>query len=133
MAPVRRFAAAGQGNGRRRGDYLDCSVFGRAASWARCAIHASYSGVPRRGGAPAGIPPIHCGMSASRSPVVFPAQDASIKPARHKSPQVRIGGNRIIREGCHGNVAAWMRNQGRDATTTVPLTKRRADYRPDIC
>src|SRR5258706_13822303 len=31
-----------------------CSVFGLAASSARLAIHASYSGVPRRGGLPEG-------------------------------------------------------------------------------
>jgi hypothetical protein len=43
---------------------------------------------------------------------------------------VRMGGNRIIQEGCHVNVAVWMRNQGRDGTTAVPLTKRRADFRP---
>ncbi len=86
---------------------MGCAVFGLAASWARSAIHASYSAVPRRGGAPGGMPPIHCGMSAIRSPAVFPAQDASRKPARHKSAQVRMGGNRIIHEGCHVNVADW--------------------------
>jgi hypothetical protein len=46
------------------------SVFGVAASWARLAIHASYSGEPRRGGASAGSPPIQGGMSAICSPTV---------------------------------------------------------------
>jgi hypothetical protein len=91
---------------------LDCSVFGLAASWERAAIHASYSGVPRRGGTPGGMPPIHCGMSANRSPAVFPAQDGSSKPARQSKAQVSMGGNRFIREGCHVNVAFWTRNQG---------------------
>ena len=68
-------------------DYLDCPVFGRAASWARAAIHASYSGVPRRGGTPGGMPPIHCGMSARLSPAVFPAQDVSMTPARQSKAQ----------------------------------------------
>src|SRR5260370_12289811 len=49
-----------------------CSTFGLAASCARFAIHASYSGVPRRGGAPSGRPPIQCGMSAICSPAVRP-------------------------------------------------------------
>jgi hypothetical protein len=42
------------------GGYLGCrcSVFGLAASSARFAIQASYSGVPGRGGASAGRPPI---------------------------------------------------------------------------
>ena len=35
-----------------------------AASSARFFIHASYSGVPRRGGVPSGNPPIQGGMSA---------------------------------------------------------------------
>jgi len=30
--------------------------------------------LPRRGGTPAGSPPIQCGMSASRSPAVWPEQ-----------------------------------------------------------
>ena len=96
---MRRFAtAAGPQESQAVRGYLGCAVFGLAASWARSAIQASYSGVPRRGGAPGGMPPIHCGMSAIRSPAVFPAQDASRKPARHKSAQVRMSGNRIIHE-----------------------------------
>ena len=75
---------------------MACSVFGLAASWARAAIHASYSGVPRRGGVPEGMPPIQCGMSASRSPAVFPAQDVSMTPARHRKAQWNMGGNRFI-------------------------------------
>jgi len=63
--------------------YLACGVFGRAASSARAAIQASYSAVPGRGGTPAGKPPIQCGMSASRSPAVWPAQEVRRKPASH--------------------------------------------------
>ena len=123
MPPVRLFAtAAGQANSRGCGRYLGWTVFGLAASWARAAIHASYSGVPRRGGTPGGMPPIHCGMSASRSPAVCPAHDVSMTHARHRNAQRRIGGNRFIQEGWHGNVAVLTRNQGRDGTTGVPLT-----------
>ena len=75
---------------------MDCSVFGLAASWARAAIQASYSGVPRRGGTSEGMPPIQCGMSAIRSPAVFPAQDVSMMPARHSKAQGSRGGNRFI-------------------------------------
>lgn len=79
------------------GSYLaGCSVFGLAASWARAAIHASYSGVPRRGGTSEGMPPIQCGMSAIRSPAVFPAQEVNMTPARHSQAHVRMGGNRFI-------------------------------------
>ena len=62
---------------RRGSDYLGCccSVFGLAASWARLAIHASYSGVPGRGGASSGSPPIQCGM---------PAHDDSDRAARQR-------------------------------------------------
>jgi hypothetical protein len=52
--------------------YWGWPAFGRAASSARFAIHASYSGVPRRGGVPSGRPPIHDGMSAMCSPAVLP-------------------------------------------------------------
>jgi len=38
--------------------------FGRAASSARLAIQASYSGVPIRGGIPVGSPPSHCGTAS---------------------------------------------------------------------
>jgi hypothetical protein len=70
---------------RRRLSYFGCSVFGRAASCARAAIIASYSGVPRRGGVPSGRPPIQCGMSAMVSPGVLPpAQAGSIRHARHR-------------------------------------------------
>jgi hypothetical protein len=75
---------------------LGCSAFGLAASWARAAIQASCSGVPRRGGTSEGIPPIQCGMSAIRSPAFFPAQDASTTHARHSKAQRMMGGNRII-------------------------------------
>ena len=71
---------------RRGSDYLGCccSVFGLAASWARLAIHASYSGVPRRGGASSGSPPIQCGMSA----ICPPAQDDSITHARQRKAKL---------------------------------------------
>jgi hypothetical protein len=101
---------------------LGCSDFGLAASWARAAIHASYSGVPRRGGAPAGMPPIHCGMSARLSPAVFPAQDGSTMHARHRKAQLSIGGNRFIPAWCHAIVAIATPNQGWDGTKQVPLT-----------
>ena len=65
--------------------YFGWSVFGRAASCARAAIIASYSGVPRRGGAPSGRPPIQCGMSAIVSPAVRPpAQAGSARHARQR-------------------------------------------------
>jgi hypothetical protein len=70
---------------RGEGRYFGCSVFGRAASCARAAIIASYSGVPRRGGVPSGRPPIQCGMSAMVSPGVRPpAQAGSARHARHR-------------------------------------------------
>jgi len=40
-------------------------LFGRAASCARSAFHASYAAVPGLGGASAGRPPIHAGISAT--------------------------------------------------------------------
>ena len=76
---------------------MGCSAFGLAASLARVAIHASCSGVPRRGGTSEGMPPIQCGMSAIRSPAVLPAQDVSMTHARHSKAQWSMGGNRIIR------------------------------------
>jgi hypothetical protein len=68
-----------------------CSVFGLAASLARFAIISSYSGVPRRGGVPAGSPPIQYGMSAIRSPAVRPpAQDDSAKQERQRADFIVI-------------------------------------------
>ena len=68
--------------------YWGWAALGRAASSERFAIHASYSGVPRRGGVPSGRPPIHGGTSAICSPAVLPpAQPHSIRPAHDK----RIG------------------------------------------
>jgi hypothetical protein len=76
--------------GRRRLSYFGCSVFGRAASCARAAIIASYSGVPRRGGEPSGRPPIQCGMSANVSPGVLPpAQAGSVRHAIHRKAHRR--------------------------------------------
>src|SRR5439155_14420566 len=65
-----------------------CSVL---ASWARLAIHASYSGVPRRGGASAGSPPIQCGMSAICSPAVRPpVHDDSDSAARQRKADMIV-------------------------------------------
>jgi hypothetical protein len=73
--------------------YLDCccSVFGLAASRARFAIISSYSGVPRRGGASAGRPPIQYGMSAICSPAVRPpAQDDSARKATQRTADLIV-------------------------------------------
>jgi len=59
-----------------------CSVLGLAASSARFAIHASYSGVPGRGGASAGRPPIACGI---KSPTCTLLQDGSDRTARQRN------------------------------------------------
>jgi hypothetical protein len=76
--------------GKAKAGYFGCSVFGRAASCARAAIIASYSGVPRRGGAPSGRPPIQCGMSAMDSPGVLPpAQAGSVRHAMHRKAHRR--------------------------------------------
>ena len=101
---------------------MGCSLFGRAASWARAAIQASYSGVPRRGGTSEGRPPIQCGMSAIRSPAVFMAHDVSMMHARNSKAQWIIGESRIMPQSCPGNVAIAMRNQGCDGTIQLPLT-----------
>ena len=62
-----------------------CLSFGRAASSARCAIQASYSGVPRRGGTSLGIPPSHIGILSATAPLTdglgSVAQAASIMHA----------------------------------------------------
>jgi len=51
----------------------------------------SYSGVPRRGGASAGRPPIQCGMSAICSPAVRPpAQSGSHKHARPRRADLMV-------------------------------------------
>lgn len=47
-------------------------VFGLAASFPRSACQASYWGVPGRGGASGGNPPIQCGMSATWGPPAQP-------------------------------------------------------------
>ena len=53
-----------------------CLVFGRAASLARSACHASYSGVPRRGGTSFGIPPSHVGTVSATIPLVEAQADS---------------------------------------------------------
>jgi hypothetical protein len=70
-------------------------VLGLAASWARAAIQASYSGEPRRGGTPGGSPPIQCGISASRSPTVW-AQADSETQARHSRAHLIFGEEALI-------------------------------------
>ena len=59
-------------------------TFGRDASVARSACHLSYSGVPRRGGASDGNPPIACGMSAIGllPAVVHPESNAAASSRR---------------------------------------------------
>src|SRR6266404_4755026 len=91
--------------------YLGCSVFDLAASWARAAIQASYSGVPRRGGTPAGSPPIQCGISAIRSPAVWPAQDDRRTHVKQSNADLSAGKGRFM--------AAWMPPEcgDRDAQT----------------
>src|SRR5262245_54876149 len=78
--------AQGASRTRSGSGYLGCcSVFGLAVCWVRLAIHASYSGLPDRGGASAGNPPIQGGTSAIRSPTVRPsAQDDSDRQAKQR-------------------------------------------------
>jgi hypothetical protein len=77
--------------GKMRPRYWGWPAFGRAASSERFAIHASYSGVPRRGGVPSGKPPIHDGMSAMCSPAVLPpAQPDSNRLDSNSTNGVRI-------------------------------------------
>jgi hypothetical protein len=81
-----------------------CSVFGLAASSARLAIHASYSGVPRRGGVSGGSPPIQCGMSA----ICPPAQDDSVTHARQRKAEQRIKpAGSIARNSYENDYSAW--------------------------
>ena len=70
-----------------------CSVFGLAASSARLAIHASYSGVPRRGGVSAGRPPIACGI---KSPTCTLLQDGSDMTARQRNADLIAFAKRLI-------------------------------------
>ena len=70
-----------------------CSVFGLAASSARLAIHASYSGVPRRGGVSAGRPPIACGI---KSPTCTLLQDGSDRTARQRNADLIGFATRLI-------------------------------------
>ena len=55
-----------------------------AASSARFFIHSSYSGVPRRGGTPLGIPPKNIG-TLSATTALTGAQDVSIETALNNS------------------------------------------------
>jgi len=55
LCPMQRKPPAG---------YCFLTVLSLAASFARSACQASYSGVPRRGGTSFGIPPAHCGMAS---------------------------------------------------------------------
>jgi hypothetical protein len=67
----------------QRVGWLVFPSFGLAASFARSACQASYSGVPRRGGASGGSPPIQCGMSAIWAPL------AQAETKRHNAHRVR--------------------------------------------
>src|SRR5215204_6329350 len=58
-------------NANQRVRWLVLPVFGLPASFARSACQASYSGVPRRGGACGGNPPIQCGMSTIWGPLAL--------------------------------------------------------------
>ena len=87
-----------EGHQTQAGRYLGCALLGLAASSARAAIQASYSGEPRRGGTPGGSPPSQCGMSASRSPMVWPAQADSERQARHNRADLSIGEEEFIEE-----------------------------------
>jgi len=83
-----------------------CSVFGLAASSARLAIHASYSGVPRRGGVSAGRPPIACGI---RSPTCMLLQDGSDRTARQRNTDLIAFATRLISDLCRRIVAPGAR------------------------
>jgi hypothetical protein len=67
-----------------------------AASSARFFIHSSYSGVPRRGGTPLGIPPIHVGV-LSATTALTEAQDVSIATALNNSRDRMIQIGRLRR------------------------------------
>ena len=73
-------------NANQRVGWLVLPVFGLAASFARSACQASYSGVPRRGGASGGNPPIQCGMSAIWGPL---AQAETNEQSAHSVKKVR--------------------------------------------
>ena len=79
-----------------------CSVLGLAASSARFAIHASYSGVPRRGGVSAGRPPIACGI---KSPTCTLLQDGSDRTARQRNADLIALVTRLISGLCRRIVA----------------------------
>src|SRR5258706_3500101 len=89
---------------RGEGAYLGCccSVFGLAAPSARLAIHASYSGVPRRGGVSAGRPPSACGI---RSPTCTLLQDGSDRTARQRNADLIAFAARLISDLCRRIVA----------------------------
>src|ERR1700730_959926 len=95
---------------RRRPRYWGWPVFGRAASSERFAIHASYSGVPRRGGVPSGRPPIHDGMSAICSPAVLPpAQPDSNRLCSNSIIAVRIAFRDVMLHECRMIAAKALR------------------------
>ena len=81
-------------------------VLGLAASWARAAIQASYSGEPRRGGTPGGSPPIQCGMSAIRSPTVWPQADSETQATQRKA-HFSFGQEQFI-----GGLMSWQCGDG---------------------
>lgn len=95
-----------------------CSVFGLAASSARLAIHASYSGVPRRGGVSAGRPPIACGI---KSPTCALLQDGSGRTARQRNADLIAFATRLISDLCRRIVAPSGR---RGAVRRFPILLR---------
>jgi hypothetical protein len=74
------------GSRNQRVGRLELPVFGLAASFARSTCQASYWGVPGRGGAPGGNPPIQCGMSATWGP-----------PAQPETNRLRVQSLRTVR------------------------------------
>jgi hypothetical protein len=81
-----------------------------AASSARFFIHASYSGVPRRGGTSFGIPPIQVG-TLSATTALTDAQDVSIGTAlnNNKDRMIQIGRARQLKVLiCTIDIEIWL-------------------------
>ena len=96
-----------------------CSVFGLAASSARLAIHASYSGVPRRGGVSAGRPPIACGI---KSPTCTLLQDGSDRTVRQRNADLIAFATRLISDLCRRIVALGGQRGPATEGSTQPVT-----------
>jgi hypothetical protein len=104
-----------------------CSVFGLAASSARLAIHASYSGVPRRGGVSDGRPPIACGI---KSPTCTLLQDGNDRTARQKNADWIALATRFISGLCHRIVARGAQ-RGRSLPPCLPHRKEAPAAHPE--